>query len=92
MNAPPRTLQVNVRELRSNLAHDLAEAEAGACISITSRGKVVAWLGPAEDLSLAERRKRAFGCMKGEIWMAPDFDEPDQDMLDSIEADIFPPR
>lgn len=92
MNAPLRTLQVNVRELRSNLARYLAEAEAGARISITSRGKVVARLGPAEELSLAERRKRAFGCMKGEIWMAPDFDEPDQDMLDSVEADIFPPR
>lgn len=85
---PPR--EVSVRDLRANLARYLAEAEAGARIAVTSRGKVVARLGPPEEMSIAERRRRAWGCMKGEIWMAPDADEPLQDMLDSVEADVFP--
>jgi prevent-host-death family protein len=83
--------QVSVREFRAHLSRYLARAEAGGRIAVTSRGKVVARLGPPEELSMAERRKRAFGCMKGAIWIAPDFDEPLQDMIDSAEADIFPP-
>ena len=88
MDTPIRDAEVSVRELRANLARYLAEA--GARIAITSRVKVVARLVPPEELTLAERRRRAFGCMKGKIWIAPDFDEPLQDMIDSVESDIFP--
>ena len=88
----PDGSRISTRELRADLARYLAAAEAGARITITSRGKVVARLGPPEELTMAERRKRAFGLLAGKIWIAPDFDEPDQDMLDSIEADIFPPE
>ena len=31
---------------------------------------------PFEDLSKPVRRMPKFGCMKGEIWMADDFDAP----------------
>jgi len=86
MDTPIRDAEVSMRELRANLARYLAEAR----IAITSRGKVVARLVPPEELTLAERRRRAFGCMKGKIWIAPDFDEPLQDMIDRVESDIFP--
>jgi hypothetical protein len=29
--------------------------------------------------------------MKGEIWIAPDVDEPLQDMIDSVGCDVVPP-
>jgi hypothetical protein len=62
-----------------------------ARIAVTSRGKVVARLGPPEELSSADRRRRAVRCMKGEIWIAPDVDEPLQDMIDSVGFDVVPP-
>jgi hypothetical protein len=44
----------------------------------------VARLGPPEELSSADRRRRAVGCMKGEIWIAPYADAPLRDMIDSV--------
>jgi prevent-host-death family protein len=88
---PEGPLEVSVREFRAHLARYLAVAEAGGQVAVTSRGRVVARLGPPAELSLAERRQRAFGILKGKIWIGPDFDEPVQDMIDSVEADVFPP-
>ena len=34
------------------------------------------------DETAAQQRSRGFGCMKGQIWMSPDFDEPDFDMTE----------
>lgn len=40
--------EVNVKELREQLAHYIAQVEAGEEIVITRRGKVVARLAPPE--------------------------------------------
>jgi antitoxin (DNA-binding transcriptional repressor) of toxin-antitoxin stability system len=34
------------------------------------------------DEATPQQRSRGFGCMKGQIWMSPDFDEPDFDMTE----------
>lgn len=42
------------------------------------RVRLVAEQVPADET--ATRRRPVFGSMKGQIWMSPDFDEPDFDM------------
>ena len=42
-------------------------------------------------LLLRPYRKRKFGALKGQIWIAPDFDETSQDIIDAFEnSSIFP--
>lgn len=37
------------------------------------------------------KTKRKFGALKGQIWIAPDFDETPQDVIDSFyNSKIFP--
>ena len=76
---------VGVRELRGNLSALLREVGEGAAIVITSNGKPIAELRPP---SAPMRASRRFGGLKGQIWMAEDFDETPQDIIDSIEADL----
>ncbi len=42
--------QVGTRDLRANLAHHLRSAEAGHTILVTIDGKLVAQLGPVEQV------------------------------------------
>jgi antitoxin (DNA-binding transcriptional repressor) of toxin-antitoxin stability system len=66
--------QVGVREFRDNLSHYIAEAGRGEAFTIVSRGKPVAELRAPEKKAV--RPPPTFGSMKGEIWIADDFDEP----------------
>lgn len=36
----------------------------------------------------SRRRKRALGSLKGQIWIAPDFDETPQEIIDAFEGDL----
>lgn len=83
--APTR---VNVRELRANLSSLLKAASAGATITVVSRDKVVAEIRPPTTPEPRPRRK--LGAMKGEIWMADDWDTWPDDILASFEAPIDP--
>lgn len=95
MDAPLRPpdlteTRINVRDLRTNLARYLAAAEAGARIAITSRGRVVARLGPPENIGTVERRRRALGALHGRIRVASDFDETPASLIDAMEAELPP--
>jgi antitoxin (DNA-binding transcriptional repressor) of toxin-antitoxin stability system len=76
--------QVGVRDLRAKLSHYLRMVAEGGRVVVMQRGKPVAELGaPKSDDS---RRKP--GTMKGEIWMAEDFDEWPEDILASFEEPL----
>jgi prevent-host-death family protein len=55
----------------------LAEVEAGSEIVIARHGKPVARLVPLQR-TVASRQ---LGALRGKIWMAPDFDEPDHELM-----------
>jgi prevent-host-death family protein len=54
----------------------LEKAEQGTVFVVTKRGRPVAQLGPTERLGARPR----FGCAKGRVRMAADFDAPLADM------------
>lgn len=65
--------QVNVHEAKTHLSKLLARVEAGESINIARSGKPIATLVPAAQ-------KRRLGSMRGQIWIADDFDELPPDM------------
>ncbi len=72
---------VNIHAAKTQLSALIAEAEAGADIVIARAGKPAVRLVPVKaKAAKAKKAKPRFdrkpGFMKGEIWMAPDFDEP----------------
>ncbi len=76
-------LRIGVRELRGNLTAYLRQVRDGASILVTSHDQVVAELRPPP----AEvRPPRVPGALRGQIWIAPDFDEWPEDMLDLMEG------
>lgn len=77
------SISVGVRELRNNFSHFLAEVQQGAKVTVLSHGKPVAELSaPAQ---MHPRPVPKFGSLKGEIWIADDFDDP----LPDFEADYY---
>ena len=76
-------ITVNVRELRDNLAGYLSLAGHGDEVTITSHGKPLARI-----VSAAAKKPRSalFGAMRGQITVAPDFDETPDDVLDAMEG------
>lgn len=77
--------QVGVRELRANLSTLLRDAQSGCFIRVVSRGEVVAQIGPPEEV---KRKPREFGTLRGQIWVADDFDQWPEDILESFEAPL----
>jgi prevent-host-death family protein len=81
---------VNVHAAKTNLSRLLERAEAGEEIVIGRAGKPIAKLIPYR----AERPKRVFGALKGQIRILPGFDELDteieQDFEDSLTKPLEP--
>lgn len=59
----------------------LQQVDAGDEIVIARNGKPVARLVPLQRTATP----RQLGSLRGKIWMAPDFDEPDQELIDLME-------
>jgi prevent-host-death family protein len=79
--------QVNVYEAKTQFSTLLQKVEAGDEIVIARHGKPVARLVPLQRTATP----RQLGWLRGNIWMAPDFDEPDQELIDLMESGpIFP--
>ena len=80
-------IRIGVRELRGKLGDYLRQATDGARFLIVSRGRPVAELGaPSGDEP--ERKPRQAGALKGKIWMADDWDEWPEDILESFEKPL----
>jgi len=65
-------MQVTVSEAKAHFAELLKAAEAGEVIVVTRHGKPVARI---EAVNKAAHLPRV-GALKGQIWLADDFDEP----------------
>ncbi|MBA2918579.1 MULTISPECIES: type II toxin-antitoxin system Phd/YefM family antitoxin [Sphingomonas] len=77
--------QVGVRDLRAKLSHYLRVVAEGGRVVVMQRGKPIAQLGAP---TLDDGVRRTPGTMKGEIWMAEDFDEWPEDILASFEEPL----
>jgi prevent-host-death family protein len=65
-------MQVTISEAKVHLAELLKAAEAGETVILTRHGKPVARIvGVDEPVSLPR-----IGALKGQIWIADDFDAP----------------
>ena len=80
MNAPTR---IGVRELRANLAGLLRKARHGETFIVMSRDQIVAEIHPPAP---EPRPPRVPGALKGQIWIANDFGELPEDILDAMEG------
>ena len=71
---------LNLYEAKTQLSKLVERAAAGEEIVIAKAGRPMARLGPLESL----RRPRNFGALKGQIWMADDFDELPEEVLNAF--------
>lgn len=75
--------QVNIYEAKTNLSRLVDEASQGAEIVIARHGHPVARLVP---LAEKPKEKRQFGLARGQIWVAPDFDETPEELIAAFEG------
>ena len=80
------TTTLNLYQAKTQLSKLVERAAAGEEILIAKAGKPMARLVPLES----QRRPRNFGFLKGQIWMADDFDELPKDILDAFYGDDEP--
>jgi prevent-host-death family protein len=78
---------VNVHAAKTNLSRLLERAEAGEEIIIGRAGKPIAKLVPYR----AERPKRVFGRLKGQIVVHGDFDADNQEITRELEDSVLFP-
>lgn len=79
--------QVNVYEAKTQLSKLLEQVEGGDEIVIARHGRPVARLVPLQRTGAP----RELGTLRGRIWIAPDFDEPDPELEDLFyNGPIFP--
>jgi len=70
------TTIVNMHEAKSSLSKLVARVAAGEEVVIAKAGK------PVAKLVKFEQEPRRLGFLKGRIWMAEDFDETDEELID----------
>lgn len=64
---------MNIAIKDTSLEDIIRRVEAGEHVTLTRDGRPVAKIEPAE--TPAEERPRLLGAMKGQVWIADDFDE-----------------
>ncbi|MFQ5660351.1 MAG: type II toxin-antitoxin system Phd/YefM family antitoxin [Gammaproteobacteria bacterium] len=79
--------QINIHEAKTHLSRLLERVEAGEEVVISRNGKPIVRLVKYEPA----RKPRKPGSLKGKIWMADDFDETSEDIIDAFyNGPIFP--
>lgn len=76
-------MSVNVHHAKTHLSQLLQRVERGEEIVIARAGRPVARLVPHEP----KRKPSGFGSLRGEIWIAEDFDETPQEVIDAFHGD-----
>jgi len=74
--------QVNIHETKTRLSQLLEQVQLGEEIVIAKAGRPVARLVPYLP---PKRKVEPPGAMRGEIWIADDFDEPVNDLFKCFE-------
>ena len=78
-----------MREAKSQLSRLGRAAWDGEDVVIARVGKPYLQLVPYREKK--NKRKRKLGELEGQIWIAPDFDEPDEEVVALFEqSNIFP--
>lgn len=72
----------NIHEAKTHFSKLVERAEAGEEIVIGRAGKAVAKLVPFDRSTVG----RQPGLLRGQIWMAPDFDDTPDDLVDLFEG------
>jgi prevent-host-death family protein len=78
------TTVVNVYEAKTQLSRLIEAVERGEDVVIARAGRPVVRMVPYAD---AHREPRRLGLMAGQIWMAPDFDEYDGQIIKMFEGE-----
>jgi len=73
---------VNIHEAKTRLSKLLEQVQSGDEIVIAKAGNPIARLAPYTP---PKRRIVPPGAMKGEIWIADDFDEPVNDLFECLD-------
>ena len=77
-------MQVNMHEAKSQLSRLGERAWDGEEVVIAKAGKPYLRLVPYRR----EKRPRRLGDLKGQIWIAPDFDETPEEVIKAFEGDL----
>lgn len=75
--------KINLYEAKTKLSSLVDRASKGESFIIAKDGTPLAELRPLRKKTDLEG---FIGCMKGEIWVAPDFDETPQEIIDAFEG------
>lgn len=76
---------VNMHEAKAQLSQLVARAEAGEEIVIARAGKPAVRLVPVTP---AKKKPRKPGLWKGKVWIAPDFDQTPEWLIDAFEGNL----
>ena len=77
-------MQVNMHEAKTQLSRLGEKAWEGEEVVIAKAGKPYLRLVPYRR----ESQPRKFGDLKGQIWIAPDFDETPEEVIKAFEGDL----
>ena len=86
-------MQVNMDEAGSNLSELGELAWQGEEVIIAKAGKPFLRLTPYDNPGHEDEqlKRRPLGLLKGQIWIAPDFDDTPEELIDLFyESEIFP--
>lgn len=83
-------VRIGVRELRGKLGEYLRQARLGARFLIVSRGQPVAELAAPSEAA-ASLMPRQAGLLKGQIWIAEDFNEWPEGLIEGMEGGLIEP-
>jgi prevent-host-death family protein len=72
MNIENRPTTFSVAEAKAKFSELLSRAEAGERLTVTRHGRPIVEITASADAKLKPKLR---GAMKGQIWIAPDFDE-----------------
>jgi prevent-host-death family protein len=88
----------NIHNAKTNLSKLIEQAEAGEEVVIARNGKPAVRLTPIEPEKKPDIARRPdglpawMGSLKGQIWIAPDFDDYDEELMKLFEdGPVFPP-
>jgi prevent-host-death family protein len=81
------SITVGVHQAKTTLSRLLDAAQSGEEVVITRRGEPVATLQPVRR----PPGKSMFGALKGQIWMADDFDELPEEFIRAFEGGAIDP-
>ena len=82
---------VNIHAAKTNLSKLIEKAEAGEEVVIARNGKPAVKLTPVEAAPEHRAKGSWLGSLRGQIWMADDFDAPNEEIGRLMEEGaVFP--